>query len=82
LCKDYEIDIFGSFAYKFELSQFLAKSFACAHGEIKSLRLWRNILLKQNMKLNPLTTAAISLEQSENFTLRSNISPTRKGGFN
>ena len=33
------------------------------------------------MKLNPPTAAAISSEQSEDFTLRSNISPTRKGGF-
>ncbi len=33
-------DIFGSFAYEFELSQFLVKSFAFAHGEIKGLRLW------------------------------------------
>ena len=34
-----------------------------------------NILLMQNVKLNPPTAAAISLERSENFTLRSNISP-------
>jgi len=33
------------------------------------------------MKLNPPTAAAISSEQSEDFTLRSNISPTREGGF-
>ena len=45
------------------------------------LRLWWNILLKQNVKLNPPTAAAISHERSEYFTLRSNISPTRKGGF-
>ncbi len=30
----YKKDIFDSFAYKFELSQFLVKSFAYAHGEI------------------------------------------------
>ena len=30
----YKKDIFGSIAYEFELSQFLVKSFACAHGEI------------------------------------------------
>ena len=30
----YKKDIFGSFAYDFELSQLLVKSFACAHGEI------------------------------------------------
>ena len=33
------------------------------------------------MKLNPPTAAAISSEQSEDFTLRSNISSARQGGF-
>ena len=32
--EDYKKDIFGSFAYEFELLRFLVKSFACAHGEI------------------------------------------------
>ena len=30
----YKIDIWSGFAYKFERSQFLVKSFAFAHGEI------------------------------------------------
>jgi len=33
------------------------------------------------MKLNPPTAAAISSEKSEDFTLRSNISSARQGGF-
>ena len=49
----YKKDILGSFAYEFEPSQFLMKSFACAHGEIKGSRLWWNILLKQNVKFHP-----------------------------
>ena len=32
--EEYKKDIFGSFAYEFELLRFLVKSFACAHGEI------------------------------------------------
>ncbi len=49
------------------------KSKAYAFGEI--------FFLKQNAKLNSPTTAAISPEQSEDFTLSSNNSPTLKGGF-
>jgi len=40
LRKDYKKDIFTVFAYEFELSLFLMKSFANAHGEIKGSRLW------------------------------------------
>ena len=36
----YKKDIFAVFAYEFEPLQFLMKSFACAHGEIKGSRLW------------------------------------------
>ena len=36
VCKDYEKDICDKLAYEFELSQFLVKSFAYTHGEMKS----------------------------------------------
>ena len=75
-------DIFATFAYDFEHLRFLVKSFACAHGEIKGSRLWWNILLKQNVKLNPPTRRRGEFHTPQAyFTLQSNISPTRKGGF-
>ena len=79
---NYKKDFFATFAYDFEHLRFLVKSFACAHGEIKGSRLWWNILLKQNVKLNPPTRRRGEFHTPQAyFTLQSNNSLTRKGGF-
>jgi len=51
----YEKDIFSSFAYEFELSHLLVKSFAFAHGEIQNKFWMKYFAFRQNVKLNPPT---------------------------
>jgi len=77
LAMAYKKDIFAVFAYEFELLQKMKSLLTQGWNQLK---LMKSSALPQ-MKLNPPTAAAISFERSENFTLRSNISPTRKGGF-
>ena len=56
----YKKDIFGIFAYEFELSHLLVKSFAFAYGEIQNKFWMKYFAFRQNVKLNPLTPAGIS----------------------
>ena len=56
----YKKDIFAVFAYEFELSHLLVKSFAYAHGEIQNKFWMKYFAYRQNVKLNPPTAAAIS----------------------
>ena len=48
-------DIFAVFAYEFELSHLLVKSFAFAHGEIQNKFWMKYFAFRQNVKLNPPT---------------------------
>ena len=51
----YKKDIFAVFAYEFESSHILVKSFAIAHGEIQNLFWMKYFAEWQNVKLNPPT---------------------------
>ena len=49
----YKKEIVAVFAYDFELSHLLVKSFANAHGEIQNKFWMKYFAFRQNVKLNP-----------------------------
>ena len=55
LSMGYKKDIFAVFAYEFEPSHLLVKSFAFAHGEIQNKFWMKYFAFRQNVKLNPPT---------------------------